>query len=126
MYEYTLVFQDTKAHANADALSRLPLNVVPEKTETPPELFLLAEHLRDSQVTADDIRVWTSKDKKLSHVLQFTSQGWPSHYELELNLFSAKKEEISVYNGCVLWGLRVVIPKPGRTTVLQELHEGHP
>ena len=44
-YEYTLVFQDTKAHANTDALSRLPLH--------PPELVLLTEHLKDSPVTSD-------------------------------------------------------------------------
>ncbi len=54
-YEYTLMFRNTAAHANADALSRLPLPVEPAKTEAPPELVLLAEHLADSPVTADDI-----------------------------------------------------------------------
>lgn len=39
-YEYTLSFRKTGAHANADALSRLPL---PLKTIAEPELVLLAE-----------------------------------------------------------------------------------
>ena len=30
------------------------------------------------------------------------------------------------YDGCILWGTRVVIPRRGRDAVLQELHEGHP
>ena len=40
--------------------------------------------------------------------------------------YSSKKEELSVYEDCILWGNRVVIPPKGRKAVLQELHEGHP
>ena len=65
-YEYTLVFRNTTAHANADALSRLPLPVQPAKTDLEPELVLLAEHLADAPVTADNIRVWTRRDPKLA------------------------------------------------------------
>ena len=61
-YEYTLTFRNTTAHANADALSRLPLPEEPAKITSEPELVLLAEHLDDSPVTAADIRVWTKKD----------------------------------------------------------------
>ena len=53
-YEYTLVFRDTKAHANADALSWLP--VKPVTTKTPTELVLLADHLKDSPVTEKNIK----------------------------------------------------------------------
>ena len=41
MYEYTLKFRNTTAHGNTDALSRLPLPVVPANIEKPPELILL-------------------------------------------------------------------------------------
>ena len=54
-YKYTLVFRNTHAHGNADALSRLPLPVEPARIELEPELVLLAEHLADSPVTASDI-----------------------------------------------------------------------
>ena len=54
-YEYSLVFPSTMAHANADALSRLPLLEEPAKTVPEPELVLLAEHLADSPVNANDI-----------------------------------------------------------------------
>lgn len=40
--------------------------------------------------------------------------------------FSAKKGELSVHKGCILWGTRVAVPSQGREMVLQELHEGHP
>ena len=125
-YEYTLTFRNTKAHANADALSRLPLPVEPAQTETPPELVLLAEHLADSPVTADDIRVWTGRDPKLSRVMQHIQQGWPTNGDSDLGSYSAKRTELSTYEGCILWGTRVIIPEPGREAVIQELHEGHP
>ena len=41
------------------SLFLLPLPVQPAKTDLEPELILLAEHLADAPVTADDIRVWT-------------------------------------------------------------------
>ena len=78
MFEYSLKFKRTAEHANADALSRLPLPVEPATTETPPELVLLADHMSESPVTATQIRSWTRKDPELSLVVQFLQQGWPS------------------------------------------------
>ena len=75
MFEYSLRFRRTAAHGNADALSRLPLRVVPANVETPPELVLLTEHMADSPVTADQIRSWIHKDPVLSKVIQFFQQG---------------------------------------------------
>ena len=34
--------------------------------------------------------------------------------------------KLSVLNGCVLWGSRVVVPPQGCKAVLEELHETHP
>lgn len=125
-YEYQLVFRNTKAHANADALSRIPLPEEPLKTREEPELVLLAEHLADSPVTAHDIQIWTECDSKLSQVLHYTQKGWPSDGVPSLEPYSTRRSKLSAYEGCVLWGNRIVVPEPGRQAVLQELHEGHP
>ena len=37
-----------------------------------------------------------------------------------------RKTELSVQDGCVLWGNRVVVPPQGRMYALNLLHEGHP
>ena len=120
------MFRNTTAHANADALSRLPLPQEPATTVREPELVLLTEHLADSPVTASDIRRWTNIDKKLSRVLQYVLQGWPTEGEEELEPYSSRRLELSAFEGCILWGSRIVIPAPGREAVLRELHEGHP
>ena len=125
-YEYSLVFRNTSPHANADALSRLPLPEEPASVAVEPELVLLAEHLAVSPVTANDIREWTRCDKQLSRVLQFVQQGWPTNGDPELEPYSARRLELSTFEGCILWGSRVVVPTPGRQAVLQELHKGHP
>ena len=128
MFEYTLKFRNTQVHGNADALSRLPLQVAPVTTQTPPELVLLTEHLDESPVTATQIRAWTEKDTELASIAQFLRYGWPDSTEdsTELTPYLSKRTELSLYDGCVLWGTRVVIPKPGRAAVLTELHEDHP
>ena len=52
--------------------------------------------------------------------------GWPQKLpEPDLAPFFSRKDELSVENGCVLWGYRVVIPTKLRSPLLLELHDGH-
>lgn len=127
MFEYTLKFRNTEAHANADALSRLPLPVKSAVAKTPPELVLLADHLDNSPVTAEHIRDYTRRDPQLAPVVQFVQQGWPGSCadQDELSPFFNRRTELSIHEGCLLWGTRVIIPTAGREAVLAELHEGH-
>lgn len=125
-YEYKIIYRKTQQHQNADALSRLPLPQTQTESKTPPELVLLMDHLDESPVTAQHIRVWTRRDPILSKVMQYVERGWPSICGKSLSTYSAKRSELSVFQGCVMWGSRVVIPPQGRPIVLQELHEGHP
>ena len=43
-----------------------------------------------------------------------------------LEPFRRRKHELSMLDGCVLWGNRVIEPLAGRKEVLSLLHEGHP
>ena len=57
------------------------------------------------------------------------SRGWARTQEddsEELRPYSRNKTELSVQDGCLLWGRRVVIPPSGRIPVTEELHESHP
>ena len=77
MFEYKLKFWNTSAHANADALSRLPLPVKPAVSQTPQELVLLMDYLSDSPVTASQIQECTRKNPQLAPIVQFVQQGCP-------------------------------------------------
>ena len=45
---------------------------------------------------------------------------------MDLKPFFTRKLELSVVDGVILWGNRVVVPSPGRDLLLQELHACHP
>ena len=122
MCEYTLSFRSTKAHGNADAMSHLPLPNTPQTTPLPPEMVLLMEKLEKSPVVAACIRVWTDTDPLMSRVRQFIQSGWPDRVkDKKLKPFATRQSELSVQDGCVLWGNRVVVPKAGQAEVLIEL-----
>nr|XP_037284884.1 uncharacterized protein K02A2.6-like [Rhipicephalus microplus] len=64
----------------------------------------------------------TSRDPVLSQVVKAVSRG----EELAERMYSHKSAELSLQQGCLLWGSRVVIPQSLRSMVLQLLHAGHP
>ena len=126
MYNYTIQHKPSGSHCNADGLSRLPLLQAPSEVPLPEETVLLMEFLDDYLVTADQIREWTRRDPVLSKVVRFLLEG---DFELELDElkpYSSRRHELSLQDGCILWGSRVVMPPQAREAVLQELHVAHP
>jgi hypothetical protein len=52
--------------------------------------------------------------------------GWQELKDEELLPFIKRKNELSVQDGCLLWGNGVIIPKLGRQRMMDELHQGYP
>ena len=129
-YEYRIVYRSAGKQGNADGLSRLPVEEAPEVVPLPGDLVLMMEALADtdSPVTVTTIRSATARDNVLSKVRELIIKGWPAGKVLgqEFEQYSRKAMELSVQDGCVLWGSRVVIPLALRPAVIQMLHEGHP
>ena len=127
-YSYEIRYRPGKQQANADALSRLPLPDCPPRIPEPAETVLLMNNLSQSPTSATDIRRWTSKDPTLSQVLRATLRGWQqgTPKDPELTPYFDRRHELSVADGCILWGNRVVTLKPGRGKVIEALHETHP
>ncbi|XP_071092522.1 uncharacterized protein [Haliotis cracherodii] len=119
-YEYELVYRPGSQIANADCLSRLPAKEKPsiQETPVPPEYIMLLELMDTSPVTSKHIRSWTRQDPVLSTVLRYVQWGWPNFCENpEMKSYYCRRDELTVQDGCVLWGNRVVIPPPGRGRV---------
>ena len=76
--------------------------------------------------TAADLREATRSDKVLSQVCEYVLRGWPAQVPPELQVFKTKQDEISLEVGCLLWGIRVIIPQSLQATVLKSLHANHP
>ena len=125
-YDYTIRYKPGPQNANADLFSRLPLPETPAEVPLPGETILLLENLATSPVTVSQIRTATSRDPMLSRVAQLVSSEWNDQDNSITPTFQRKKNELSIHDGCLLWGSRVVVPQVLRPQVLDELHESHP
>ena len=83
------------------------------------------ESLQSSPVNSNQIKRWTDHDPILSKMRDFTLQGWQHSSDEQLQPYQRQHEELSVEDGCVLWGTRVVVPPAGHARVMEELQESH-
>ena len=129
-YPFEIRFKPTRSHANADGLSRLPLATAKEESvvcSPEPSIFNISQ-LEALPVTAAQIEAATRNDPILSKVLTYTRRGWPQQQHLPeaLKPFQSRAQELTIEGDCLLWGIRVVIPRKLQCRVLQELHSEHP
>ena len=66
--------------------------------------MLLLEQLQASPVLAHQIKQWTDRDPVLSKVRKLVLQGWPNQVEEELRPYFCRKQELSIQDGCIMWG----------------------
>ena len=67
----------------------------------------------------------TAKDPILSQLMRFVKEGWPHAFSEELKDFKKLENSLSTENGCVFYGIRVIIPSTLRNHILKLLHLGH-
>jgi hypothetical protein len=133
-FDYTIEYRNTSAHANADVLSRLPSgedsNFDGKETGEDSDMICTIRVL-SLQVKPNDpssLASETAKDPVLSTVMRYTREGWPQYTKevySEVGKFKTLMNSLTISNGCLLHGTRVVIPQSMRPKVLQILHLGH-
>ena len=121
-YNYKLKFKPTDEHSNADELSRLPLQSNDSLGAIPEASIHNISQIEAIPVTAQAV---CSATQTLSKVLHYTQNGWPTTIPESLQPYSARRHELSVEAGCLLWGIRVIIPASLQQELLNELHQDH-
>ena len=124
-FDYELVYKEGKKIAHADTLSRFPVSEPPMESPLPSETVHLIKKLEDSPVTFHMIAEHTKKDKYLMEIMHFTRTCWPENVSSDFKPFKDRAVELSIQEGCLMWGQRVVIPQELRKNVIAILHEGH-
>lgn len=133
-YNYVIKYIKGNQNVNADALSRLPVesdsNVqVLDDDYIGEENFHLNFVLEEIDSISDlEIVTETQKDNVLRNVYQFIlSNKWPEKEVIscELKPYYDRRNELSVANGFILWGHKLIIPTNCRTYLLRELHSTH-
>ena len=124
-------YRQTKAHGNADALSRLPATAdtkFDEEERDDDVDNVCTIHTISRQINPGNPMLLvksSSKDAILSQVMRFVREGWPQQTSGELDSFGKIKGSLSTESGCLFYGSRVVIPEDLREHVLELLHLGH-
>ena len=127
-FSYQIEYKNTEDHANADGLSRLPLNCTrgDKDRKDPADVFHLNQ-IHKLPVTVKELRKETRNNPILATVIQAIMSGWPAKQQLHPDLlpYFHKREEMAVHDGCLLWGGQATVLPKLQQHVLEELHEGH-
>ena len=126
VHDYDIEYKSSKSHANCDGLSRLPYSHSEELPDNDSvEIYNLSQ-IDSLPVSASDVKRETRRNPTLSKVLDLTLNGWTYKPQDErLKPFYMRRNELSVQDGCLMWGIHVIIPIKLRNKVLDELHVGH-
>ena len=124
-YNYDIEFRPTTKHANANGLSRLPLDSTSTTEMNDSACLFNIQQIGTLPVDPKQIHLETSNDPLLSKVLMYTKEGWPQEIDAQLHPFFRRKLEITIECGCLMWGIKVIVPNKPQGRVLEELHAGH-
>ena len=114
----------------ADALSRVTPTPVEEDGIQLPivAVNLITSNIPVSSTEIELIHEETSKDPTLTLLRHYIHMGWPIDHRMvpqELHTFWNYREDLSMENGLITKGARLLIPSMLRRKVLEQIHDGH-
>ncbi|CAB3989970.1 Transposon Tf2-9 poly, partial [Paramuricea clavata] len=110
-YHYKIEYRSTTAHADADSIENVECYFFEAGVVT--------------NVTAEMIKKKTQVDPVLSLVYRYIQSGWPSVVDADMIPYKNRSDQLTIHQGCILWGARVVVPPSLRSEMLTELHDTH-
>ena len=114
----------------ADTLSRVTPTPVEEDGIQLPivAVNLIMSNLPVSSTEIELVNEETSKDPTLTILRHYIHMGWPNDCRMlpqELHTFWNYREDLSMENGLITKGARLLIPSTLRRKVLEQIHNGH-
>ncbi|XP_065208399.1 uncharacterized protein K02A2.6-like [Planococcus citri] len=119
-YTYQIKYRRTNAHANVDALSRLPSSLETASTQEPDVVQMNV--LEEIPVTSSIIAKETATEPKLKKLMEALEKG---HDLKPVDRFNINILEFSLQRGCIFRGSRIVIPTSLKEQMLKKLHSVH-
>ena len=123
-YTYDLVFKPGAEIPAADAMSRALLKEMGQESE--PVHAVYAALFKQERLY--EIRGATEKDATLQQLRTIIMAGWPADKSAlpeTAKPYFNYRDELSVHDGIIVRGDRVVIPKTMRQDLLVKVHAGH-
>lgn len=121
-FDYTIKFRPTKQHYNADAFSRLPINVKTPDNFVDETDVLEINIIETLPLTVEDLARATAADSSVKVLFQGLKNGKTVEGK---DRFGIDQSEVSSQQGCIMRNIRVYVPPELRPKVLNELHSTH-
>lgn len=129
-YEYKIKYKAGSEHGNADGLSRIPVKETVSQVPRVGSIDFSLSYLDSTPITSARIKDSTRRDPEMSLVMRYIESGWTCKTSEtmpeSLKPYYNRRQELTVEDGCILWGQRVVIPQRHRQSMVDEIHTGHP
>ena len=131
-YSFSISHVPEKSLAVADALSRAPSTAPTSadeefQRETSFRVSIILSLIPATETRITQIRHHQEQDRVCRQLVRFCLTQWPEKHTLEEEVRPYYKvaQEMSVEDGLLLRGNRIVIPKSLRDDILQKIHSGH-
>ena len=131
-FQFSIYHVPGKSLIVADTLSRAPLSGVTDSDRILQEdadafVNLTMQSLPATEHRLEDIRQHQQQDEVCRLLVCYCQSGWPNKKKLPdiVRPYSSVAAELSVQNGLLLRGCRIVVPTAMRQDILEKLHTGH-
>ena len=129
-FDYSISHVPGKFLYTADALSRAPLkNFTSDTDGSETESFVqgVVVNLPANSDRLEEFRETQQSDPLFVKIIQFCQSQWPGWSRIEDNLvpYWRVRSELSVVDGLLMFGSRIVVPKCLQTDTLMKIHRGH-
>jgi len=131
-YDFTLSYTPGKHMYIADELSRnYPKGESSETTmvkEIEEHVNSVIANVQMSEEKFKEVRTETQRDPAMKSLINTILQGWPDERQKcnqDITEYWNYRDELSVLDGVVFKGSRVVIPSGMRSEMLRKIHVGH-
>lgn len=124
-YNPKIVYKEGKSIPVADVLSRDCLETNSDKED---DIYVIHLVLPMSEDMLSNFKNQEEIDSELVELKKIIENGWPnekSNVSANLQKYWNFRDELSVYDGLIFKGERIVVPKSLQHKVLNRLHEGH-
>ena len=132
-FTYTISHVPGKHLYTADALSRAPLvrplDQIEGKLESDVKAYVdsVVRYLPASENRLEELRCQQHEDEVTRQLMKYCSEGWPDRSRLtgSLHPYWPERSELTILQGLLMKGNRLVIPVSMRLDVLDRIHEAH-
>ena len=129
-YDFTISHIPGKDLATADALSRAPLVDTPNRQlEEETDLYVnhIFMYLPASDNKINEIKEKQQSDEVCRLLMNYVQNSWPQRSSVPsaVKPYWQVKDELTLINGLLVKGERIVIPAEMRLEMLDRIHDGH-